>query len=101
MSMLTRLRSVDGFRLLTRAAGAGAALISGVVLAGWAWDIESARSAIPGTVAMNPGGTALAVLFGGASLWIHALPSRRKLRIVGCACAGIVLVLALLRLGGY
>ena len=65
MSMPLRLRTLDGFRFVARAAGALAILIGGIVLAGWAFDIEAAKSGIPGMVAMNPGGTALAVLLAG------------------------------------
>ncbi len=48
MSMLVRLRTVNGFRFLARAAGAAVILIGGLVLAGWAFDIEAARVSSPG-----------------------------------------------------
>jgi PAS domain S-box-containing protein len=101
MSRLIRLRTIDGFRFLARTAGAATLLIGGVVLAGWALEFEAAKSLFPGMVAMNPGGTALATLLAGASLLIQAMPASRRLRAVGMACAGLVVLLALLRLGGY
>ncbi len=101
MSMLVRLRTVDGFRFLARAAGGAAILIGGIVLAGWAFDIEAARSGIPGMIAMNPGGTALAVLLAGVSLCIQAATVSRRLRVLGMACTAVVVLLALFRLGGY
>jgi len=76
-------------------------LIGTIVLAGWALGIEAAKSGIPGAVAMNPGGTALAVLSAGASLWIQARTAGSRFRVLGVACAVVVVLLGLLRLGGY
>ncbi len=101
MRMPVRLRIADGFRFLARAAGGAAILIGAAVLAGWALDIEAARRGIPGVVAMNPGGTALAILLAGVSLWIHAAADSRRLRALAIACASAVVLLALFRLGGY
>jgi two-component system sensor histidine kinase/response regulator len=93
--------TLDGLQFLPRAAAGAAILIGGIVLAGWAFDIDAARSGIPGSVAMNPGGTALASLLAGVSLWIQAAPSSRRLRAVGLACGAVVVLLAAVRLGGY
>jgi two-component system, sensor histidine kinase and response regulator len=101
MSMPVRLRTLDGFRFLACAAGATTILIGGAVLAGWTLDIEAARGGLPGMVAMNPGGTAVAVLLAGVSLCIHAATADRRLRAFAMACAGGVVLLALFRLGGY
>jgi PAS domain S-box-containing protein len=101
MSTGARLRKPDGFELLARSAGAVSILIGGIVLAGWALDIEAAKSGIPGLVAMNPGGTALAILLAGASLWIQAAPTSRRLRALGMVCASAVVLLGILRVGGY
>ncbi len=87
MRMPVRLRIADGFRFLARAAGGAAILIGAAVLAGWALDIEAARRGIPGLVAMNPGGTALAILLAGVSLWIQAAADSRRLRALAIACA--------------
>ncbi len=58
-----------GFRRFSQAASAGAVLISCLVLAGWAFDIRTLRSTFPGLTAMNPGGTAVAFLLSGVSLY--------------------------------
>ena len=50
---------------------------------------------------MNPGGTALAFLLAGASLWVQATPVGRRLGAFGLVFAGFVVLLALLRIGGY
>ena len=72
------------------------------MLAGWAFDVAVLKSLIPGLTAMNPGGSALAFLLAGVSLWAQASevrPSRR--RAVGIACAAGVLLIGLARVGGY
>jgi PAS domain S-box-containing protein len=101
MSSLARLRTVDGFRFFARTAGVATILIGGIVLAGWALDIEAARSGIPGLVAMNPGSTALAILLAGVALLAQTAPPSRRLRTLAALCAGAVVVLGLLRVGGY
>jgi PAS domain S-box-containing protein len=87
---------------IARAAGAAAILIGGVVLLGWTFDAAMLKSIIPGRTAMNPGGTALAFLLAGVSLWVQArggITSRGH--AVGVACAAAVLLIGLARLGGY
>src|SRR5262249_17225225 len=101
MSIPVRPHTLTGFRFVARAAGAAVILISGLVLAGWGFDIATLRSVIPGMTAMNPGGTALAFLLAGVSLWLQTAPASRRLHFLGMACAGVVVLLALLRLGGY
>ena len=101
MSMPMRPRTLTGSRSLARAAGAAVILIGGLVLVGWLFDIETLKSIIPGMIAMNPGGTAVAFLLAGVSLWIQSAPASRRLRAVAMACAGGVVLWALLRLGGY
>ena len=95
-------RNLTGFRFLARGAAAAVILISGLVLVGWAFDVAILKSLIPGLTAMNPGGTALAFLLAGVSLWAQAsagAPPRR--RAVGIACAAGVLLIGLARVGGY
>jgi PAS domain S-box-containing protein len=94
-------RTLGGFRIFARAAAAAVILIGGLVLAGWAFDVGILKSIIPGMIAMNPGGTALAFLLAGASLWIQSSPYRYRLRVLGMACAVAVVLLALFRFGGY
>jgi PAS domain S-box-containing protein len=93
-------RTGTGF--IARACGALAILIGGLVLLGWALDVAVLKSLMPGRTAMNPGGTALALLLSGVSLWAQAregMTSRR--RGVGIACAAAVLLIGLARLTGY
>jgi two-component system, sensor histidine kinase and response regulator len=99
MSISARPRTPTGFLYFARAAGAAVILVSGLVIAGWGLDIEAFR--IPRLTSMNPGGTALAFLLAGISLWIQSAPSSRRLHALAMACAGGVVLLALLRLGGY
>jgi PAS domain S-box-containing protein len=86
---------------IARAAAAAVILMGGLVLAGWAFDLETLKRLIPGMVAMNPGGTALCLLLAGASLWIQSDGDGGRLRALGLACATAVVVLASIRLVGY
>ena len=101
MSMPMHPNTLAGSRSFARASGAAVILIGGLVLMGWLFDIETAKSIIPGMIAMNPGGTAVAFLLAGVSLWIQSAPASRRLRAVAMACAGVVVLWAVLRLGGY
>src|SRR5262249_43022308 len=92
---------ISGFRSFSQAASVAVILIGALVLVGWGWDIEPLKSVIPGKTAMNPGGTALAFLLAGVSLLVLSASDPRRFRSLGMACAGIVVGLALLRLGGY
>ncbi len=101
MSMPVNSSSSKDFLSIARVAGAAVILISVMVLAGWWFDIEILRSVFPGMTAMNPGGTALAFLLAGVSLWCQLSPARSRLRVIGLACADVVVLLALLRFAGY
>jgi PAS domain S-box-containing protein len=89
------------FRAFARIAAAAVMLIGASVLAGWAFDVGMLKRIIPGMVAMNPGGTALAFLLAGASLWAQAGRPGRRATAVGRGLAVAVVLLASLRLGGY
>src|SRR5262245_26540845 len=102
MSMTLGPRDLTGPSSVARAAGAAAILCGVLVLAGWTFDVPVLKSLVPGRTAMNPGGTALAFLLAGVSLWVQApavVTSRG--RSVGIACAAIVVLFGLARLGGY
>jgi PAS domain S-box-containing protein len=100
--MTDKGRNLTGFRFLARAAGASVFLIGGLVLAGWAFDLAVLKSLVPGLTAMNPGGTALAFLLAGLSLWAQASPDASpRQRTFAIACAAAVLLIGLARLGGY
>jgi two-component system sensor histidine kinase/response regulator len=101
MSIPARPRTLGGYRIVARVAAAGVILIGSLVLAGWALDMGTLKRLIPGMVAMNPGGTALAFLLAGASLWIQTGSHGRRAGALAMTCAGAVVLLALLRFGGY
>jgi PAS domain S-box-containing protein len=99
MTTPSHARLVAGCRAFAQAAAAGVAAVGCLVLAGWAFDVEALRSVLPGLTAMNPGGTAVALLLAGGSLWVQAGPGGG--RRLGRALAAGVVVIALLRIGGY
>jgi hypothetical protein len=95
-------RNLTGFQFLARGAGAAVILIGGLVLVGWAFDVAVLKSLIPGLTAMNPGGTALAFLLAGVSLWTQAAAGATpRRRAVGIAGAAGVLLIGLVQVGGY
>ncbi|MBX9623887.1 MAG: hypothetical protein K2X82_08730, partial [Gemmataceae bacterium] len=100
MTTPSHARLVAGCRAFAQAAAAGVAAVGCLVLAGWAFDIESLRSVLPGLTAMNPGGTAVALLLAGGSLWVQAGPGDDDRRLGRALAAGVV-VIALFRIGGY
>ena len=67
-------RLVSRFIFLAKAASVAVALLSVLVLVGWALDIETLKSVFPGMVAMNPGGTAVSFLLGAIALWLLLKP---------------------------
>jgi hypothetical protein len=93
-------RLVAGFRRFAQVAAAGAVLISTLVLVGWALGVETLQAGLAGRTAMNPGGTAVAVLLAGVSLWLQADPARRRRGPALAFASGVVLI-AGLRLVGY
>jgi PAS domain S-box-containing protein len=102
MKMTDDPRDFTGFRFLARWASATVFLIGVLVLAGWAFDVAILKSLIPGLTAMNPGGTALAFLLSGVSLWAQASSgASRQRRVVGIACAAGVLLIGVARAGSY
>jgi predicted Ser/Thr protein kinase len=96
-----RNRRIARFRIASLVSSIFTILTACLVLAGWWLDIETLKSVVPGMIAMNPGGTALAFLLAGASLWIQSGQAGGRLRALATGCAVAVVLLALLRLGGY
>ncbi|HTK74171.1 MAG TPA: response regulator [Gemmataceae bacterium] len=90
-----------GAKRFVRAAAVAVAVISGLVIAGWVLDIRVLRSVLPGLTAMNPGGTGVAFLLAAVALWTRAEPADGGRSPVGLGCAAGVILLALLRIGGY
>ena len=90
------------FQNCSRAAGVTSIAVGCVVLAGWTLEVEPLKAVFPGMVAMNPGGTALAFLLGGASLCLLQASRRTPVRTrLGTVFAAMVTLLAVVRLGEY
>lgn len=90
------------FTRFAQSASIAVIVIGCLVIAGWAFDIAALRSVFPGFTPMNPGGTALAFILAGISLWLQAPPDAKpKQRLPGRLCAAGVLLIALTRIGGY
>src|SRR5687768_1610717 len=99
MSMSVRSFGLNDSWSFARAAGAALIVMSGLVLVGWTFDSGVLKSVIPGSIAMNPGGSALAFLLAGASLYAQAWEgvSSRRRRALGIGCALGVLLIGLAR----
>src|SRR5262249_54729953 len=83
------------------AAAVVVAAVGVAVLAGWTFDVELLRSGVPGLTAMNPGGTAMAFVLGGTSLWVLAPTPHGRRRVVGRALAAAVVLIGGLGCAGY
>lgn len=101
MTTRSPLRAAPGYRLTARAAASAVVLLSLLAFLGWTFDVQALKSILPGLTAMNPGGTAIALLLAGTSLWLQAGRPEGSLRLTALLCAGAVCVLALARLAGY
>ena len=94
-------RLIERFQLVARAASAAVIVVACLVLVGWALDVQTLKTVLPGKVAMNPGGTAVGFLLAGSALWLLLAPdSARQRRIAQALAAGVVLI-AIVRLAGY
>ncbi len=91
------------FAAFARGAAVGVVAIGALVIVGWAFDLAVLRSLIPGTTAVNPGGTAVALVLAGTSLWLRAANDGRRtwMRTAAIGCALVVVLIAGIRLGGY
>jgi signal transduction histidine kinase/DNA-binding response OmpR family regulator/HPt (histidine-containing phosphotransfer) domain-containing protein len=87
--------------LASQAAGAAVVVVGALVLIGWAFNVETLKSVIPGMVAMNPGGTAIAFILSGAALLLVQEQSTPGLRRLGQVIGAIVALLAAERLIEY
>ena len=95
-------RDLTGYRFFARGAGAAVILIGGLVLTGWAFDVAALKSLTPGLTAMNPGGTALAFVLAGVSLWAQSSAGvTPRPRGVGIACAAGVLLIGIAAVLGF
>jgi signal transduction histidine kinase/DNA-binding response OmpR family regulator/HPt (histidine-containing phosphotransfer) domain-containing protein len=94
-------RLLTRFLLLAKMASVAVALVSMLVLVGWALDVETLKSVFPGMTAMNPGGTAVSFLLGATALWLLLRwNSARSSRAARWLAAGVVAI-AVIRLVGY
>ena len=95
-------RLIARIKRVSHHAGLLVAALGVLVLIGWTLGIKSLKSVSPVWVAMNPGGTAVAFIAAGTSLWLlHAEPVSPSRRRAGCLCAALVILWAVLRLLGY
>ena len=91
-----------GMRRVARVSAALAIAVAVLVFIGWTLNIETLRSVIPGLTAMNPGGSALAFLFAGGSLWcLTGKEQTYRTTQIGWAMAALVVIIAVLRLALY
>src|ERR1044071_1017442 len=75
--------------------------VSCLVLTGWALDIATLKSILPGQPQMVPN-TALGFILSSASLWLlRAEPVAARSRRAARACAGVVALMSLLTLAEY
>lgn len=92
-------RLLHRMRQAARLIAAIVVAVAVMVLLGWALNVEQLRSVFRGLTAMNPGGTAVAFLLAGGSLWCqtNSNPDNRWARTARIL-AGVVVILALVRL---
>lgn len=60
MNRLYEPHPTNSFQLLCQAASVLVIVMGGLALVGWALDLETLKSDLPGMAAMNPGGAAVA-----------------------------------------
>lgn len=101
MEVFHEPRLVARFQAVSQVASVVVIMISLLVLAGWALNLETLKTVLPGMVAMNPGGTALAFLISGSSLWLSQASAGGWLRRAGQVLGGLVIAIAVTRLLGY
>ena len=95
-------RLIARIKRVSHLAGLLVAALGVLVLIGWTLGIKSLKSVSSDWVAMNPGGTAVAFIAAGTSLWLlHAEPVSPWRRNAGNLCAALVILWAVLRLLGY
>lgn len=93
-------RLVARSRVLARATGIGVAVLGGLVLLGWVFDVTRLKSVLPGLVTMKPN-TAAGLVLAGVALAALAEPRSRTLRRAAQVCAALVIVLGLLTLAEH
>lgn len=103
VSQVSAVPLVLSFRKFALFSNAFVVLVGTLVLFGWASDLTTLKSLVPGFVAMNPA-TALAFILCGIALWLSRTErpgqATRIPTLVGFCIASIILI-ALVRLIGY
>jgi fucose 4-O-acetylase-like acetyltransferase len=86
-----------------RSLGAVVAVIGGLVLVGWTFDVPALKSVLPGLVAMKVN-TACCFVLGGLALWLlngSPSPDRLVARRVAYLCATVMALVGLATLGEW
>ncbi|MBD2461189.1 PAS domain S-box protein [Oscillatoria sp. FACHB-1407] len=90
--------------LTPRLISGGVIVISGLVLIGWFWNIDTLKSVLPTWVTMKAN-TAIAFLSAGVALGVvqHQIrqPTSTQLRAIAQGCAGATLMIGLLTVSQY
>ncbi|CAN5760510.1 hypothetical protein BH20GEM1_BH20GEM1_21980 [soil metagenome] len=94
-------RRAEWLETSARFIAAGLATLGLLVLMGWAMDSRTLKTVIPGLVAMNPLTAIAFILAGGSLLFSGARFDAAPARRLAVACAGAVVLIAVLRLLGY
>jgi len=96
---LTLPRVASALRTTALSASVGSLLVGAAVLIGWELDIEVLKRMVPGLTAMNPM-TAVAFMYLGCALGIHATNRSKVERAVAIVLAAVVVALGLTRILG-
>jgi len=100
MAPPTDIDLTSSLRRFSRAGGIAAALIGGLVLLGWTFDVTILKSFVPGSGDMKAN-AALALVLSGAALWLSARESDARLILVARILAAVVALIGLLTLAEH
>lgn len=100
MTTRSHIDLTSSLKSFSRAASLAAAVIGGLVLLSWAFDVAALARFFPGLGEMKAN-AALAFVLSAASLWLLVSQSDTRLILVARLCAAIVVVLSVLTLAEY
>jgi len=100
--MTNQSHSSPRFSLLSfsRVAAVIVAIIAGLVLIGWIWDVETLKTGWPGLLTMKAN-SALAFLLASLSLWSLGAKAQPQSRFLAQTCAAVVAIIGLVTLNEY